>query len=85
MIGHARAWTTTVGPRLLRAIVEDAVVSGRPTALGRPWTRSTAPIRTFITMKTVEARLGRAYRKIGVTGRAGLRDALADRTSTAAG
>jgi hypothetical protein len=28
MIGHARAWTTTVGPRLLRAIVEDAVVSG---------------------------------------------------------
>jgi hypothetical protein len=33
----------------------------------------------------VEAQLGRAYRKIGVTGRAGLRDALADRTSTAAG
>ena len=32
----------------------------------------------FITMKTVETHLGRAYRKLGVTGRSGLRDALAD-------
>jgi DNA-binding CsgD family transcriptional regulator len=32
----------------------------------------------FITMKTVETHLGRAYRKLGVTGRAGLVDALRD-------
>ena len=32
----------------------------------------------FITMKTVETHLGRAYRKLGVTGRAALSDALRD-------
>jgi DNA-binding CsgD family transcriptional regulator len=32
----------------------------------------------FITMKTVETHLGRAYRKLGVRGRDGLVDALRD-------